>query len=377
MEWQWALLLVPVAFFLGWLLAGRKNTRSRRELRFSNDYFQGLNYLLNDEQDKALEVFLRLVEVDWETVDTSLALATIFRRKGEIDKSIKLHQNLLARPSLPTEYKARVLLELGRDYQLAGWLDRAEGLFSQVMVEGTYAQQALQNLISIYQQEQEWHSAINAARRLQKNGNENLLPVIAQFYCELAEQAFTQGDSKEAEALATQALSTDENCVRASIMLADVAIQRGRYKKAIRFLQQVEYQDSLFLPFVLDRLLTCYRSQSNVRALVSYLKTVEQNNPKLLLTPVLTDMIDEVYGKQMAQEYLMQSLQAKPSLEGVKKMLDLKLPASDVPDTYLADIVGQIVKQKAGFQCNHCGYSANSLYWLCPSCHSWGSMKPK
>ena len=138
MEWQWALLLLPVAFLLGWLSAKRKNKKTRRELRFSNDYFQGLNYLLNDEQDKALEVFLRLVEVDWETVDTSLALATIFRRKGEIDKSIKLHQNLLARPSLPSDYKIRVLLELGRDYQLAGWLDRAEGLFNQVLVNVEY-----------------------------------------------------------------------------------------------------------------------------------------------------------------------------------------------------------------------------------------------
>jgi lipopolysaccharide biosynthesis regulator YciM len=377
MEWQWALLLLPVTFFLGWSLAKRNNKKSRRELRFSNDYFQGLNYLLNDEQDKALDVFLRLVEVDWETVDTSLALATIFRRKGEIDKSIKLHQNLLARPSLPAEYQSRVLLELGRDYQLAGWLDRAEGLFNQVLVDSTHAQQALQNLITIYQQEQEWHSAINAARRLQKNGSKNLLPVIAQFYCELSEQMHDQGDAREAEVLATQALSTHENCVRASIILADIAIERGRYKKAIRFLQQVEYQDSCFLPLIRDRLINCYRSQSNLKGLITYLQNVERRNARISLTPVLTDLINEVYGQTQAMDYLTSSMQSKPSLEGVKKILDMNIDPSDYPETRLADVVGHILKERAGFQCNHCGYAANTLYWLCPSCQSWGAMKPR
>jgi len=377
MEWQWALLLVPVAFFLGWSSAKRNNKKKRRELRFSNDYFQGLNYLLNDEQDKALDVFLRLVEVDWETVDTSLALATIFRRKGEIDKSIKLHQNLLARPSLPAEYQAQVLLELGRDYQLAGWLDRAEGLFNQVLVDNTHAQAALQNLISIYQQEQEWQSAINAARRLQKNGSKNQLPVIAQFYCELSEQVHGQGDAREAEALATQALAVDENCVRASIILADIAVERGRYKKAIRFLQQVEYQDRAFLPLVLDRLINCYRNQSNLKALITYLQQIERRNPKLLLTPVLTDLINEVYGQRPALDYLISSMQARPSLDGVKKILDMKVPPSDYPETHLSEVVDHIVSERVGFQCNHCGYSANTLYWLCPSCQTWGAMKPR
>ncbi|MDH5766136.1 MAG: lipopolysaccharide assembly protein LapB, partial [Gammaproteobacteria bacterium] len=129
--WYWLGLLL-LAFILGWLLAKRRSKKTRKQLRFSSDYFQGLNYLLNDEQDKAIEIFLRLVESDWQTIDTHLTLGSIFRRKGELDKAIKLHQSLLARPSLPSDYKVRVLLELGRDYQLAGWLDRAEGLFNDV-----------------------------------------------------------------------------------------------------------------------------------------------------------------------------------------------------------------------------------------------------
>ncbi|MDH5484204.1 MAG: lipopolysaccharide assembly protein LapB [Gammaproteobacteria bacterium] len=371
------LLLLLLGFILGWLVSKRRSRKLRRQLRFSNDYFQGLNYLLNDEQDKALDIFIQLVEVDWETIDTSLALASIFRRKGEIDKSIKLHQNLLARPSLPVDYKFRVLLELGRDYQLAGWLDRAEGLFNEVLKDDLYEQDALKHLMSIYQQEQDWHNAIRVALLYQKKARDNMRPVIAQFYCELSEQAYEQGDAKEAEALSTQALAVDPNCVRASIMLGQVAIDRGRYKKAIRFLQQVEYQNIDFFPLVLDKLVSCYRNQSNLRALITYLKNTERNHPKLSLVETLTDLINEVYGEQAAQEYLSARMMEHPSLDGLKKVVELNKPAADSAESYLPDVVKQLVEKQSGYQCEHCGYAANTLYWLCPSCHGWGVMKPK
>ncbi|MCW9012899.1 MAG: lipopolysaccharide assembly protein LapB [Gammaproteobacteria bacterium] len=374
---EWALLLLPVAYLVGWFMSKRKNKKARRQLRFSNDYFQGLNYLLNDEQDKALDVFLKLVEIDWETIDTSLALGAIFRRKGEIDKSIKLHQNLLARPSLPVEYKSRVLLELGRDYLLAGWLDRAEGLFNEVLKDEVYSQEALEHLMAIYQQEQEWQNAINVARRFKKDGKQDFRPVIAQFYCELSEQAHAHGDSKEAEALATQALSADENCVRASIILGNIALERGRYKKAIRFYQQVEYQDADLFPLVIDKLKVCYGNQSNLKSLITYLKNVQRNHPLISLLPALTDLINEVYEKDAALAYLSENMLQQPSLDGMKKVLDLKAPSDDCPESYLPDVVNQMLLQKPDYICKHCGYSANTLYWLCPSCQTWSGMKPR
>jgi lipopolysaccharide biosynthesis regulator YciM len=139
----------------------------------------------------------------------------------------------------------------------------------------------------------------------------------------------------------------------------------------------VEYQNSAFLPIAVEHLVTCYRNQSNVKALISYLKNIERSYPKLLLVPVLTDLINEVYGTQAALEYLTENMAERPSLEGMKKVLDMKLPSGKFPETYLVDVVEQMVKEKAGFQCSHCGYSANTLYWLCPSCQTWGGMKPK
>lgn len=375
--WQWMLLLIPVAFLMGWLIARRRNKKARRQLRFSNDYFQGLNYLLNDEQDKALNVFLRLVEIDWETIDTSLALGAIFRRKGEIDKSIKLHQNLLARPSLPVEYKYRVLLELGRDYQLAGWLDRAEGLFNEVLKDDVYEHEALEHLMSIYQQEQEWQSAINVARRYQKNGKKDVRPVIAQFYCELSDMTKEQGDLKEAEALSTQALSSDENCVRASVQLGDIAIRNAQYKKAIRFLQQVEHQDPTFMPMVVDQLAVCYKAQSNLKTLISYLKDFERSHQNINLAPFIAELIKEEYDKEDAIAFLRNDMLNHPSLLSMKKMMEYKTPKLDCPEGYLPEVIDQLALKQSGYQCSKCGYAGNTLYWLCPTCHTWGGMKPK
>ena len=348
----------------------------RRQLRFSNDYFHGLNYLLNDEQDKALEVFIRLVEVDWETVDTSLALGTIFRRKGELDKSIKLHHSLLARPSLPADYKFRVLLELGRDYQLAGWLDRAEGLFKEVLKDDVYANEALSYLIDIYQQEQEWQSAINVSIQYDKESRDSNKSDIAQFYCELSNIRLEQGDIKEAESFATQALSTDPNCVRASIYLAMIAINRGRYKKAMRFLQQIEYQSPVYISIVIDKLIECYRAQSNIKSLINYLISINEKYNVVNLEYHISDLIFEVYGKQKAQDYLSDCMLKNPTLKGVKKMFEYKTPNTDGSENYFPEIINQMISQQSAYQCSVCGYSANTLYWLCPTCHSWGGMKP-
>lgn len=375
-DWQWALLLLPVAFLAGWTLSRRKNKKVRRQLRFSNDYFHGLNYLLNDEQDKALDVFIRLVELDWDTVDTSLALGTIFRRKGELDKSIKLHQSLLARPSLPVDYKYRVLLELGRDYQLAGWLDRAEGLFKDVLKDDLYAQDALKYLMAIYQQEQEWQLAINVAIRYNKESKNDLSTDIAQFYCELSNIQFEQGDIKEAEVLATQALSADQDCVRASIYLGGIAMNRGRYKKAIRFLQQVEYQNPVYMKLVIDDLIECYRSQSNLKSLINYLKNIDEKYDVVNLVYQISELIAEVYDREKAQTYLSENMLRKPTLAGMKKILEFESPKADCPESFLPEVVDQMISQQSAYQCSHCGYAANTLYWLCPTCHTWGGMKP-
>ncbi len=375
---EWVLYLLPVlGFILGVILARRHFKKQKKRLRFSNDYFQGLNYLLNDEQDKALDIFIELVETDWDTIDTSLALGALFRRNGEIDKAIKLHQNLLARPSLPQEYKGTVLLSLAKDYLQAGWLDRAEGLFNQVIEDENFTQEAQQCLMSIYEQEQEWENAINVALRFQKKNDTQLAQTTAQYYCELSQQVLGQRDLKEAEALATQALNVDKNCVRASIILADLAMTRGRYQKAIRFLRQVEMQNILLFPLVVDKLISCYRNLSNLNKALSYLRSVDLKYSEISLVSELTVLIDEIYGKEDALQYLSEAVLRKPSLSTLKTLLHLQSPDIDRREDILPNVVDAIISTSHNYKCKCCGYSANAHGWLCPSCHAWSSMIPK
>jgi len=374
----WLIYLLPlIGFLLGYLIARRRLRKQKRKLRFSNDYFQGLNYLLNDQQDKALDIFIELVETDWETIDTSLALGAIFRRQGEIDKAIKLHQNLLARPSLPAEYKPTVLIALAKDYLQAGWLDRAEGLFKEVVADESYTEEAQQCLMSIYESEQEWHQAINIARRFQRRGDTRLAKVIAQYYCELSQQMIEQSDFNEADALATQALNVDKNCVRASIILADLAINRGRFQKAIRFLQQIELQDVRMLPLAIERLLQCYRNTSSLNKALSYLKSIDAKHPELFLVDTLTTLIYEVSGSEDAMQYLADAAIKQPSLIALKSLVNIQDNRQNCADSIIPSVVDAIISRHHDFQCSSCGYSANTHVWLCPTCHSWGSMTPK
>jgi len=373
---QWELYLFPLlTFILGIYLTRKRFKRQKKQLRFSNDYFQGLNYLLNDEQDKALDIFIKLVETDWETIDTSLTLGAIFRRNGEIDKAIKLHQNLLARPSLPQEYKGTVLLSLAQDYLQAGWLDRAENLFNEVVNIEEFTQEAQESLMNIYEKEQDWEKAISIARRFQKKNDKDLAAKTAHYYCELSEQI--KNDLNEAEALATQALNTDKNCVRASILLADYAIARGRYQKAIRLLRQVETQNIKLLPLAVEKLIMCYRSTSNLNKALSYLRSLEQKHKNTFLVPILTDLIDEIYGREKALQYLSDSVHNTPSLYTLNTLLKLQSPKIDRRENLLPIVVGAVLKKQLAFQCKICGYSANTHVWLCPSCHNWSSLNPK
>ncbi|MDQ1362547.1 MAG: Lipopolysaccharide assembly protein LapB [Pseudomonadota bacterium] len=375
--WHWALLLVGLWLFALWLSSRYKNRYKKRHLRFSNDYFQGLNYLLNDEQDKALEIFLQLVEVDWKTIDTGLALGNIFRRKGEIDKAIKLHHDLLSRPSLPVEYKSRILLELGRDYHLAGWLDRAEGLFNDISKDEIHACDALYYLMDIYQKEQEWRAAIDAGWQYQKLCKKDVRPVIAQFHCSLSEHQLKQNNLKEAEALATQALSIDAACVRASILLGEIAMLDRQYQKAIDVLQQVEQQNNVFLPLIIDRLAECYRQKSDLKELIGFLRNAENRSDKLDLASALAKLIHEAYGKTPALEYLSARMLVNPTLDGMNTLLDLKNPDDESTYNYMPQIVKNLLKKQPSYQCHKCGYAANTHYWLCPGCQTWSGMRPR
>jgi lipopolysaccharide biosynthesis regulator YciM len=373
-----AALAVIVILLLMTFRRNRNNT-SRRS-HFSTEYFKGLNHLLNDEQDKALDIFVKLVETDWETIDTHFALGKIFRKNGEIDKAIKIHQGLMARPSLPEKYRNRVLLELGYDYLGAGWFDRAEGLFKEVLIHDPRSEKALQNLILIYQQEKDWHKAIDAADNLYNGNPAKVGPMISQYYCELAEIAKAKGDVSLVDHYANQALRYDSASVRASIFLADMAMTAGDYKKAKELLQQIEKQDAEFLPMVMDKLVECHHLQDETEDLLEYLDQLDKRQTSIPLLESHAKVIERYKGQDAAISYVMDKLEKSPSLGAMNQLLSYRKTESD-KDIYtmmlgLKTAVNVMQQEQAAYQCKQCGFKSNTLYWLCPSCHNWASVKP-
>jgi lipopolysaccharide biosynthesis regulator YciM len=202
---------------------------------------------LSDQSDKAVDHFIELLQVDNETIDTHLALGNLFRSRGEVDRAIRIHQNLISRSGLTIEQKNLALQQLAKDYMVSGFLDRAEKIFEQLIDEPEHRESALQQLTSIYQQTREWHKAIECASALVKMGRKRMKSSIAHFLCELAMQEKANGSDSKSIQLFKRALAEDPKCVRASIALGKSYLEGEDYKQTIHYMTMVLDQDIDFI----------------------------------------------------------------------------------------------------------------------------------
>lgn len=375
-------LLLPVAALSGWWIGRREQPgeHRRRSGAMSSGYLKGLNYLLNEQQDKAIEVFTRMVEVDGDTAELHFALGSLFRRRGEVDRAIRIHQNLLARPAMDRSQRAQALLELGQDYMKAGLLDRAEALFEQVIEANTHVVPALRQLLSIHQQEKDWDSAIAVARRLESRQVGGMRQLIAQFQCELAEQALQAGDQRRAAQLLMRALADDPNCVRASILQGQLEQARGNDRAALKAYMRVEEQDPEFLQEVLEPLRSCCIRLRRTDALLDYLERLARDRPSDAVSLALADILSEQCGAQAAADYLAGVLRRAPSvpvLARAARLMSERLAGAAKADVeLLQSALAELVSQRSSYACRQCGFSGRTLYWQCPSCRHWGTVKP-
>ena len=378
----WLLVLLPVVGTAGWIL-GRRGSERRGGARISKlsaTYFRGLNYLLNEQQDKAIEVFLQIAERDKETLETQFTLGTLFRRRGEVDRAIRLHQSVISRPGLSDEQKTRAILALGEDYMRAGLLDRAETLFADLVKMGAAAPQALRHLMSIYQAERDWQQAIDHARRYEAATGEPMGRLIAQFECELAERARIRGDLALAREHLGRASSADTNSVRASLLEGQIELADGNDAAAIRAYERAARQDIEFLPEVLPPLLGAYdRTDDPARARGFLLEMVERYagvSPAL----ALARRIEAEEGAAAALGFLREHLRQRPSIRGEAALIDLALRSdSEEPRGLLAtlqQINEQLIVRSPGYRCQSCGFGARAHHWQCPSCKQWATIKP-
>lgn len=374
----WSLAVIPIAIGFLWLLFRTKQSHKRQQSTLSSEYFKGLNYLLNDEQGKALDIFVKLVESNWDTIDMQFTLGKIYRKNGEMDKAIKIHQGLIARPSLPEHYRSKILQELGYDYLGAGWFDRAEGLFKEVLIQDEKSGEARHNLILIYQQEKDWFKAIEIAVDLFSENPTVIGPMIAHYYCELAELARTKGDINQLQNNANKALTYDESCVRASLLLADQAKAVGDDKTAIKLYQGIEKQDAESMILVIDSLLECYNRLSRQDELYDYLIGLQGRHENLFLQNVIASVLENSQGRQAAIDFLSNKIKRQPSLAGIQKLISYKQQENDADEIFsdLTTAIAVMQKDSVEYRCKKCGFSTNTHYWLCPSCNHWGSVKP-
>lgn len=379
---QWAFLLLPVAATCGWWMGrhhSHKETTVLPTLQLHSDYFKGLNYLINDQPDKAVDIFIKLLSVDGDTVETHLALGSLFRRRGEVDRAIRVHQNLIARPQLEKSHRLQALSELGQDYLRAGVLDRAERLFLELVDAGEENQSSLRFLLHIYQQEKEWDKAISVAQKLKTLG-EPMSSVIAQYNCELAEKELQKNNIISALDYIKKATSSDAECVRANLIRAQLEMKRGDDRKAIICYQRAIAQDAAYVSEMVQPLMDCYIRLNKEEEGIDFLKSILVQHSSANLALIIADYFRKKHDDKTAIEFIAHQIRQYPSLRGLAYLVNIYL-VNALGDTreklmILDNFIQKLVSDKPAYRCTQCGFSGKNIYWLCPSCHHWNTVRP-
>lgn len=375
----WQLLMLPLFFGLGWIAARVDIRHVVRESRvLPRSYFQGLNFLLNEQPDKAIDAFLEVAKGDAETVELNFALGGLFRRRGEAERAIRMHQSLVDRDNLNEEIRLQALSELGQDFLKIGLLDRAEAIFLKLQ-DSSLQDEARNYLMEIYQLEKDWAKAIKVARVLPNlySGKE-----IAQFHCELAANEMMRSRFDTASALLGEALAAHRKCVRASLLQGDLALQEDKPEAAIAAWQRIEQQDATYLALVAQRLLDAYRRLDKTGEGLALLRAYLERYPSLDLLDSVYQLEQETEGMEAAYRLVLAELKRNPSLLGLEKLMDARLPLLSGPegrnDLELArSIIQGYTRRLARYRCDHCGFRARQFYWRCPACGGWETYPPR
>jgi len=374
------LLLLPVAIYFGWWFARTLERRSSNKSRqlFSNQYFQGLNYLLNEQPDKAIQVFLELAEVNKDTVETHMALGSLFRRRGEVDRAIRFHQNIIAKPGLEPEQRTQALLELGEDYMRAGLLDRAERLFSELIETGTHTPSALRSLLDIYQQEKDWKNALEQAQRLEQVSGEHMGDVMAQYCCEMAEASLAADDKEGARRQLRHARRHDPGCIRARFILADISAQEDNFERAMDLYEEIAELDPDYIPELLDNYLDSARDTGQSQRGRQKLDEWAQSYKGISLILKLARFLAQEEGGAVAGQFLIETLASKPSVRGLDHLIDLKADGhldAESSDDILKAVTARLLSKQPEYRCHNCGFGGHTHHWQCPSCRKWSTTK--
>ena len=375
--WTWALVLLPLFFGLGWMAARIDIKQIVSESRaLPRSYFKGLNFLLNEQPDKAIEAFIEVVKVDPETIELHFALGSLFRRRGEFDRAIRMHQNLLERPDLPADQKLLALAELGEDYLKAGILDRAEECFRRLeKAEGS--SRAKRHLLQIYEQEKEWGKAIEMTREVESEPRS-----LAQYYCELAASEAAQSRPDAARKHLEQALEANRKCVRASLLLGDLERAEGRFEQAIAHWKRIESQNPAYLALAAQRLVEAHREAGRAEEGLRLLEDYLQRYPSLDLLDTVFQQTLDAKGADQAYKLVRDEVRRNPTLLGLDRLLEAQIIGATNPERrrdleLVRNLVHGHTRRLARYRCESCGFKARQFHWRCPACAGWETYPPR
>ncbi len=382
MEFEpWMLLFLPLFFGMGWWAARLdiKNLLSE-STALPESYFQGLNFLLNEQQDKAIEAFIEVVKIDPHTVELHFALGSLFRRRGEVDRALRMHHNLVERADLDDDKRQQAIFELAQDYLKAGILDRAERLFGELK-KTSYAVPALEFLLELFQKEHDWLKAIAIAKQLSLESGQSYSKQAAFFYCELAAEEIAAGNMAQAHEHLWLGLEVFPGSVRATVMLGELMSAEGHVEQAIELWRGIEVQDAQYLPLVAERLLAAYSSLDREAEGILLLRGYLLKYHSIDLLNVVFDGMMKYETPASAYKLARDELERNPTLLCLDKLLEarlLEVPVEMRADVeMIKDLVHKRTRNLAMYHCSHCGFKARKFYWHCPACQAWDSYAPR
>ena len=381
MQIEWLILLLPLAAASGWFAASRaaRKESAKSEREANPVYFQGLNYLLNEEPDKAIDVFLEMLEVDEDTIETHLALGNLFRRRGEVERAIRIHQNLIARPALSREQRAQAVLELAQDYMRSGLYDRAEQLLLELKQGRQYVVPVLRNLVKIYQQEKDWDACLKTIEALDIESGETHDLQKSHYFCEMANKARADGDNEVARIYLKRALNVYKGCVRATHLLARIDIQENKRKDALVKLLDAAERAPEYLPEIIREIVDIYRSEGDMRGVRAFLEDQVKRHPNQGTELFLAEIIRQQSGDAEATRFLGEYIAKNPSMPGLIRLVELQCTMPSMGNDHLLYNVRahlhRLMAERINYQCQKCGFEAKQLHWQCPSCDSWSTIK--
>jgi lipopolysaccharide biosynthesis regulator YciM len=382
MEFEfWWLLALPVFFGMGWV-AARVDLKSllSESRALPSSYFRGLNFLLNEQPDKAIESFLQVAKENPQTVELQFALGSLFRRRGEVDRAIRMHQDLVNREDLADDQRRAASFELSQDYFKAGLLEHAEQVLAR-MGEVDPSPEVHRHLLDIYIQEKDWEKAVDAAKKLEVSAKRNYQREIANYYCELAITAQVHGHPAEAEGHLRNALGGNRKCVRANLLKGEWLAREGRHEEAIAAWKAIEQQDPAYFGLAAEGMVESYKALGKLGEGLTLLRGLQHRYPGLDLLNVVYQATAEHEGDEAAWRLVRDEVRRNPTLVGLDRLIDAELvraPPERRQDLQLMkNLVHSHAQALAVYLCGNCGFKARQFFWQCPACGGWETFPPR